>query len=88
MRYTVVWTPAAQQDLAAVWLSESDRKAIASAAEMIDRLLARDPETIGEARFDTVRTVAIPPLGVDYEAIVDDRLVYVLSVWKAAIADS
>lgn len=50
---------------------------------MIDRLLTRDPETMGEARFDTVRTLAIPPLGVDYEVIVDDRLIYVLSAWKS-----
>jgi hypothetical protein len=63
------------------------RNAIRSAADTIDRLLARDPEAIGESRFDTVRTLAVPPLGVDYEVVVQDRLVYVLSIWKSAATD-
>lgn len=86
MKFTVVWTPSAQQDLAAVWLGASARSAIASAADTIDRLLARDPEAIGAARFDTVRTFAIEPLGVDFEVVSQDRLVYVLSAWNTAHA--
>jgi hypothetical protein len=70
--------------LAAVWLDEKNRNTVASAADTIDRLLARDPESVGELRFDTVRTLAIPPLGVDYEVIDQDRIIYVLSVWNSA----
>ena len=87
MKFTVVWTPAAQQDLAAVWLDAKNRNTIASAADTIDRLLARDPESLGELRFDTVRTLAIPPLGVDFEIVDQDRIVYVLSVWNSASTD-
>ncbi|HEV3339060.1 MAG TPA: hypothetical protein VG125_01850 [Pirellulales bacterium] len=49
--------------------------------------MARNPESVGELRFDTVRTLAIPPLGVDYEVVDQDRIVYVLSVWNSASAD-
>ena len=47
----------------------------------IDLLLRTDPETRGAVNFDTVRTLAISPLAVDFEVIPDDRIVWVLSVW-------
>lgn len=82
MIFTVVWTPAAEQDLAAMWLNAGDRNAVSWAANCIERLLRHSPNAVGETFFDTVRTVAVPPLGVDYEVSDQDRLVYVLSVWK------
>ncbi|MBI1901825.1 MAG: type II toxin-antitoxin system RelE/ParE family toxin [Planctomycetia bacterium] len=81
MRYTVVWTPAAEQELAAIWLNSTDRNAAASAAGRIDALLAVDPESRGELRFDTVRYLSVPPLGVDFEVIDDDCIVYVLAAF-------
>lgn len=82
MNFNVVWTPAAEQELAAVWLAAEDRTAITTAATNIDRRLQRNPETLGDARFDTVRSFAFPPLGVDFEVLIHDHLVYVLSVWN------
>jgi hypothetical protein len=84
MRYTVSWTPTAEQDLAALWIAAADRDAFTSAANTIDALLAEDPESRGEPCFDTVRTLSIPPVGVDFEVIEPDRLVYVLSAWDTA----
>jgi hypothetical protein len=84
MRFTVLWTPAAEQNLAAVWLDADDRDAVTSAANTIDRLLAQDPESHGEARFDTVRTLTVAPLGVDYEVLEGDCIVYVLTVWDSS----
>jgi plasmid stabilization system protein ParE len=84
MRYTVLWTPNAEQDLAAVWLNAADRAAVTIAADLIDQLLAQNPEQQGEIFFDTVRTLVISPLGVDFEVIPDDRIVYVLTVWDEA----
>lgn len=81
MSFTVIWTPAAEQELAAIWLSAPDRSAVTAAANAIDWLLRRDPEAIGDQRFDTVRSLGVPPLGADYEVLLQDRLVYVLSVW-------
>ncbi len=86
MRFTVSWTPTAQQDLAAVWMATTDRNAVTSAANTIDALLAADPESRGDLRFDTVRTLAVPPLGVDFEVVEEDRIVYVLSAWDTTEA--
>jgi hypothetical protein len=81
---TVVWTPAAEQELAALWLDSSDRNAVATSAATADALLAVDPSSRGELRFDTVRFLTVPPLGVDFEVIDDDRIVYVLTAWSAS----
>jgi plasmid stabilization system protein ParE len=81
MSFTVVWTPAAEQDLARIWLAAKDRAAVTSSANAIDRTLRKRPDAVGELRFDTVRTLALPPLGVDYDVLEHDRLVYVLGVW-------
>lgn len=51
MRYTVIWTPAAEQNLATVWMAAHDRNAIESAASIVDQLLAHDPEAQGESSF-------------------------------------
>jgi hypothetical protein len=45
--------------------------------------LARSPNNVGTPLFDTVRSLVIPPLGVEYEVIDADRIVYVLTVWVA-----
>ncbi|HTU93467.1 MAG TPA: type II toxin-antitoxin system RelE/ParE family toxin [Gemmataceae bacterium] len=77
----MIWTDPAEQDLAALWMAAFDRNAVTSAANIMDHLLAEDPETRGEERFDTVRSFVIMPLGVDFEIIELDRIVYVLSAW-------
>jgi len=82
MRFTVIWTMAAEQDLAAIWLDAVDRDGVSSVANTIDQLLKQNPLAIGEVRFDTVRSLAVAPLGVDFEVLEQDRLVYVLSVWE------
>jgi hypothetical protein len=81
VRYTVVWTPAAEEDLAALWLTAPDRTAVTSAANTIDVVLANDPDQQGESRYDTVRELFVPPLGVDFDVQEPDRMVYVLSAW-------
>jgi hypothetical protein len=81
MNYTVVWTSTAEQELAALWLAAMDRVGINAASNEIDRQLSRDADTIGEHSFDTVRTLLVPPLGVEFEVSTSDRLVYVLAVW-------
>lgn len=83
MRYTVIWTNTAEQDLAALWMAALDRNAVTSAANVVDQLLAEDPDTRGHARFDTVRSLVLAPLGVDFEILELDRIVYVLSAWHA-----
>lgn len=36
MRYTVIWTDSAEQDLAALWMAAPDRHAVTSAAHILD----------------------------------------------------
>lgn len=83
MRYTVLWVPSAERDLAAIWTTSEERGSVASAANTIDALLREDATSRGEACFDTVRTLIVPPLGVDFEVQEDDRIVRVLAVWTA-----
>ena len=84
MKYTVVWVTIAEEELAALWLETTARSEMTAASHWIDRLLSWDPDRVGEYSFDTVRTLSVPPLGVDFEVSIDDRLVYVLSVWDLA----
>ncbi len=82
MKLTVVWTPTAERELAALWVENpQDRAAISRTANCIDSILGADPHTKGESRYDTVRVLLVPPLGVDFDVDVKDRKVYVLSVW-------
>ena len=79
MRYTVVWAPAAQNALADIWTQTSARKAVADAADEIDRLLRRDPLSRGEEQ-GTRRRLVVEPLEVLFTVSPDDRLVQVEQV--------
>jgi len=81
MRYTVFWTPAAEEGLAAVWLRSEDRRQVTLAAHAIDAALREDPQQRGESRAGTVRILFAPPLGAKFEVLTEDRTVYVLGVW-------
>lgn len=82
MSYSVLWRPIAEQRLAEIWMSANDRNAVSRAAHAIDEALRVDPEQVGESRADDVRILLEPPLGVLYTVSPDDRMVYVLSVWR------
>jgi hypothetical protein len=82
MKYTVIWSPAAEAELADLWIKAKDRNVIAEAADEIDDLLRRDPREVGESRDDRVRVVVVSPLGVEFEVKEADLMVYVLAVWR------
>ena len=82
MRYTVLWTPTAEHDLAELWLEASDREAVRSAADTLDVLLRDDAHLCGESRYDSLRVVHAVPLGVDVDVDQDNRVVWVLRVWR------
>ncbi len=81
MKYMVRWTPAAEQELADIWINAADRGAVTRASHAIDQMLAWNPETRGAPRFDTVRTLSVPPLVVDFDVNDQDLMVWVLSAW-------
>jgi hypothetical protein len=81
MNYTVIWTPSAEQDLAAAWLAAANRPAVTVAAHAIEQDLRRTPLTVGESRESSISRVAVsPPLSVTFDVIVDDRTVFVRAV--------
>jgi hypothetical protein len=82
MRWTVVWSPGASNDLATIWLAAPDRAAITRAAHRIDTQLHNDPLNSGESRSGNERVLFEPPLAVSYEVRAADRLVTVTALWQ------
>ena len=73
MKYSVVWKPFAEYQLADIWLRAADQQAVTNASDAIDRQLSQDPERLGEADKHGWRIVAVPPLVAPFEVSVDDR---------------
>lgn len=67
MRFTVNWSPAAEQRLAELWLAARDRTALTEAAREMERVLSSDPQRAGESRSGRSRILIIPPLAALYE---------------------
>ncbi len=82
VNYTVLWVPAAEQALAAIWLSASRRNAVTRAAHAIDQELRTDPQSKGESRPGGRRVFISIPLGVSFEVVPQDMIVRVLHVWQ------
>jgi hypothetical protein len=82
MKYTVVWIPTADDELATLWMKSKDREVVTSSANEIDRRLRLNPHQQGECRSQGRRILLVPPLGVVYRVNDDDRLVRVLHVWR------
>ncbi len=82
MNFTVVWTPSAEQQLAALWTAAADRSAVTAAANKIDAELARDPRSAGESRSGTTRVHFVSPLAVYFDIDEAAREVTVWAVWR------
>ncbi len=82
MNFTVIWVPAAEQELAAIWLNSSSRSVLTQAAHRIDQRLAVAPLTEGEARPGGRRILFEPPLGALYRVDEPNAMVHVLHVWQ------
>jgi hypothetical protein len=82
--YTVIWLPAAEQELADLWLDPAIRAEITQAANQIDGLLKYNPDRVGESRDADQRVLFVAPLGVLYRIKPLDCMVEVIHVWKFA----
>jgi hypothetical protein len=78
----VVWRPSAEQQLAALWTSATDRNAVTAAANRIDADLARDPLSACESRAGNTRFYYVPPLAVYFNVDEAAREVTVWAVWR------
>lgn len=81
MKFTVVWLPRAERELAEVWERSADRPAVTRAVDRTDRLLRSFPDRVGEERPEQRRVLFDGPLGILFRVLEDDRLVRVISVW-------
>ena len=81
MQFTVTWHRKSRDELARLWLTAADRRALAVAADVIDRELSRDAHLKGEDFYGD-RLFVVPPLAVTYSVSIDDRRVEVLDVWR------
>jgi hypothetical protein len=80
VKYTVIWLPDAQDQLAELWMNATDRQTVSDAANQADHVLAEDPETKG-VEFYGDRYLTVPPLRVVFRVKPDDMLVEVTMVW-------
>ena len=79
MRYTVVYDPAAENQLADIWMRAPDPNAVEDASNDIDRQLKRSPDRSGRP-FGPYRRLMVYPLVVDYTVSPQDRMVRVIRV--------
>jgi plasmid stabilization system protein ParE len=80
MKYTVVWKPRAEKELAELWLGAVDKNIVAHAVHQIDSELRDGPLEVGESREGRFRILCVLPLVVSYEVIEADCLVRVVRV--------
>jgi hypothetical protein len=80
MRFTVVWSLIAEDQLAELWVNATDRNAVTLAQHQIDQLLRVDPDTQGAAFFGD-RILVVAPLTVVFSINVMDMQVVVEMVW-------
>ena len=82
MKYTVVYLPSAEQQLADLWLKSADPTAVTRASDQIDQSLKDNPLAVGESRVANLRIVFEEPLAVVYDVREADLLVKVWAVWQ------
>ncbi len=79
-RYTVVWVKSAQDELADLWLNSSERNAVTTAVDAIDRELGEDAPSKGSEVCEGLRSFFAPPLKAIFSVYEDDRIAEVLRV--------
>lgn len=82
MTWRVVWTPAAEGDLAAIWLASRVRSQINDATRRIDEQLEQSPMDAGESRFGSIRIFFSPPLACHFVVDAPAQSVFVFSLWQ------
>lgn len=82
MRYSVIWSAAAEHELAVLWLNSSDRERLARAADQLDQELRRDALHAGESREEDFRIAIAPPIAIQFRVNEDLRMAAVVHVWQ------
>jgi len=64
--FGIEWEPAAEDELARLWLGSSDPQAITIALAQAEQLLARDPIQHGRHLSEGLYAIDAPPLVLTY----------------------
>ena len=81
MRFTVVWSPEAEDELIQLWMAAPDRNRLTQVVNAIERQLARQPFSVGESRADNSQRVAFePPIGMLFTIWPDDQIVRIVHI--------
>lgn len=82
MKYEVVWTAAAEERLAELWLDSRLRPRLAAAVAAIEARLERQGPEVGESREGNRRVAFEPPIVVVFSCNRKKRRVKVLYLWS------
>jgi hypothetical protein len=82
VNYTATWLPAAENELATIWMASADRTAVTQAAAELDRRLAANGPDEGESRPGKRRITFVRPLAIIFEYDISARTVTVGQVWE------
>jgi plasmid stabilization system protein ParE len=80
MKYTVVWKPEAERQLAEIWVDTVYREAVTAAANQVEEILRARPGDAGESRGGCRRILVVEPLVVQFDVFDEDRSVRVLRI--------
>ena len=83
MKFTVLWSPTAEAELARLWNTASDRAAVTAAANQIDELLRNSAEDQGESRAGAWRILFVDPLVVCFDVKRLDQTVLVWAIGRS-----
>lgn len=82
MKFTVLWIPEAEAELARLWTGTRTRAIVTHAVDAIDQVLRIAPDEVGESRDGNRRIFFAWPLAVTYVIKHDDRIVQINKVWR------
>jgi mRNA-degrading endonuclease RelE of RelBE toxin-antitoxin system len=80
MKYTVLWSTGAENQLAEIWLTAADRQAVTQAQAEIDHELSRNPLQKATHVAEGLYRLRIAPLQILFELSEPDRRVRVVAV--------
>jgi hypothetical protein len=82
MTFTVVFLPAAEDQLTSLWIDfPAERNAITARMAGLEAALHRDPLRVGESREGNERVVYDDPIGLSFMVSEPDRVVQVKAIW-------
>jgi len=80
MTFSVVWTIAARDMLARIWMAAPDRNAVTVASHEVEERLKRNPLHEGESRENDHRVTFEAPLRIVFRVMAEQNAVYVISI--------